>query len=113
MNVLSNSTATAFTNLFYSLTNVLAKGTGGLYGVTNSPFATVTVQLLNGGTTNLRVTEVRDISPGNQATRQYDYNWVGTGWELISGGTLRQETRTITSSGTTDRKSTRLNSSHA
>jgi len=85
-NIVTNS-ASKYTIGLYSLTNVLAK-TNGLYPVTNSPYATVAIENLNGDTNQVRITQARD-----GGTNVFDYAWQTNGWALTSGGGLRTETR--------------------
>ncbi len=63
------------------------------YLVTNSPFETVTIELVNGDTNHLRLTD--SLNPA-----QSDYFWVNNGWSLVTGNGLRNETLSVVTNGT-------------
>ena len=85
--IVTNSATSYFINL-YSPTNILGT-TNGLYFTAGNPLVTMTVESPGGDTNHLRVTQTRQ---GTDTI--FDYQWAGTGWQLATGGGLRQETKT-------------------
>lgn len=77
------NTPTSYSINFYDPTN-LVTFTNGLYTVTNSPWKTVSVQLVGGDTNHVQIADDAYL---------YDYYWQGTAWQLVSGGGLRAETQ--------------------
>lgn len=68
----------------YSATNVLSK-TNGVYQITNSPFTTISITSLDFDTTRFQLSK--------DGVVLYNFNWTGSGWEMVCGGGLRTETK--------------------
>jgi RHS repeat-associated protein len=90
IDILTNS-ASSYSLLSYSLTNIVSKANG-LYQLTNSPFQTMTVELVGGDTNHVRFTDSLAAYPA-------DYVWGGSDWSLTTGGGLRTESKTTTQAG--------------
>ncbi len=76
---------------FYSLTNLLFM-TSGFYVLTNSPYKTITVELVGGDTNHFRVSNTAKPAPA-------DCVWQGSGWTLVTGNGLRQESKLVAQNG--------------
>jgi RHS repeat-associated protein len=93
---IQTNSATSYSLLFYDVTNRLAF-TNGLYQLTNSPFRTVTIELVGGDTNHVRVTDSLDPATS-------DYFWQGNGWALTKGGGLSTKIKTVTTAGSISTK---------
>ena len=100
--IITNS-ATQYSVNFYFSTNILGM-TNGLYFTTGSPEVVVTVASPGADTNHLVVTQTRQ---GTDTV--FDYQWVTNGWQLTTGGGLRQETKyTVWSQSNTVRTVTQI-----
>jgi RHS repeat-associated protein len=90
VDIVTNS-AVSYSLLFYLPSDALPK-TNGVYVFVNAPYQTVTIQLVNGDTNQVRITDSLMPAP-------LDYVWGGTGWTLTSGNGLRNETLTVSQVG--------------
>jgi RHS repeat-associated protein len=100
--IVTNSATKYFINL-YSSTNVVGM-TNGLYLTSGTPMTSVTVESPGGNTNHMVVTQTRQ----GVATVS-DYQWTGGGWQLTTGGGLRQETKnTVWSQNNTVRTVTQV-----
>jgi len=84
---ITTNSATEYTINLYSATNVLGQ-TNGLYSLSGTPQTTVTIESPGGDTNQLIVTESRQ-----GVDTVFAYLWVTNGWQLTTGGGLRQETK--------------------
>ncbi len=90
--LVATNTASSYALSFYGATNVNGN-TNGLYTTTGSPFKVVTLENVSGDTNHFRVTDsVRGILA--------DYYWQTSGWKMVTGGGLREETRQEATNGT-------------
>ena len=82
--LVTNIDSNTYSVSFYPITQVV--NSNGVYGVTGYPIRVITMGNVGGDTTHF---EVNDSDKGIVA----DYYWLGQGWNLVTGGGLRQETK--------------------
>jgi YD repeat-containing protein len=63
-----------------------------LHFFNNSPYDSVLVELVNGDTNHVRMTDSASPAP-------VDYYWQGNGWSMVTGNGARNETLTTTATG--------------
>jgi hypothetical protein len=92
IDIVTNS-AVSYSLKIYSPTNLLPK-TNGLYQFLGAPWNTITIELVGGDTNQVRVTDSAESTVS-------DFVWQTNGWELVTGGGLRHELKTVSVSGGT------------
>jgi RHS repeat-associated protein len=96
----ATNSASSYSLLFYRPDEDTNVSSGIFYFGTNAPFDTATIELVGGDTNHV---EYSDSLSGSVA----DYYWEGSGWSLVTGNGLKNDTLLTTNYGSTYTK-TRL-----